>query len=37
MVIGDDCVAILKGSSNINISRVACGPGHGIRFVICSL
>ncbi|XP_010654779.1 probable polygalacturonase At3g15720 [Vitis vinifera] len=27
---GDDCVAILKGSSNINISRVACGPGHGI-------
>lgn len=27
---GDDCVAILPGSSNINISDVFCGPGHGI-------
>ncbi|KAG7981030.1 hypothetical protein I3843_05G212100 [Carya illinoinensis] len=27
---GDDCVAINQGSSYINISSVACGPGHGI-------
>lgn len=27
---GDDCVSILSGSSNINISDVFCGPGHGI-------
>ncbi|CAN1150930.1 Probable polygalacturonase At3g15720, partial [Linum perenne] len=27
---GDDCIAINGFSSNINISRVMCGPGHGI-------
>ncbi|OMO92658.1 Glycoside hydrolase, family 28 [Corchorus olitorius] len=27
---GDDCVAILSGSKNIDISYVYCGPGHGI-------
>ncbi|XP_058203056.1 probable polygalacturonase At3g15720 [Rhododendron vialii] len=27
---GDDCVAINTGSSNINITGVSCGPGHGI-------
>ncbi|CAN8287926.1 unnamed protein product [Cochlearia groenlandica] len=27
---GDDCVAINTGSYNINITHVACGPGHGI-------
>ncbi|KAL5575588.1 hypothetical protein UlMin_017287 [Ulmus minor] len=27
---GDDCIAINGGSSYINISYVACGPGHGI-------
>ncbi|KAE8703361.1 hypothetical protein F3Y22_tig00110472pilonHSYRG00422 [Hibiscus syriacus] len=27
---GDDCVAILSGSSNIDVSNVHCGPGHGI-------
>ncbi|XVF04475.1 hypothetical protein REPUB_Repub05bG0086100 [Reevesia pubescens] len=27
---GDDCIAILPGSSNIDISYVYCGPGHGI-------
>ncbi|CAN0889163.1 Probable polygalacturonase At3g15720, partial [Linum grandiflorum] len=27
---GDDCVAINTGSSNINITGLSCGPGHGI-------
>ncbi|CAH2078484.1 unnamed protein product, partial [Thlaspi arvense] len=27
---GDDCIAILAGTSNIDISKVNCGPGHGI-------
>ncbi|KAL4310602.1 hypothetical protein GQ457_01G003160 [Hibiscus cannabinus] len=27
---GDDCVAILSGSSRIDVSNVLCGPGHGI-------
>ncbi|KAL3638304.1 hypothetical protein CASFOL_017675 [Castilleja foliolosa] len=27
---GDDCVSMVSGSQNIDISRVACGPGHGI-------
>ncbi|GLT71722.1 hypothetical protein SLA2020_437200 [Shorea laevis] len=27
---GDDCIAISSGSSNINISGIDCGPGHGI-------
>ncbi|OVA09883.1 Glycoside hydrolase [Macleaya cordata] len=27
---GDDCVAINGGCSFINITNVACGPGHGI-------
>ncbi|GAB4831976.1 hypothetical protein Ancab_005994 [Ancistrocladus abbreviatus] len=26
---GDDCVALLTGSSNINITNIDCGPGHG--------
>lgn len=35
-ILGDDCIAITGergGSSDINITRVACGPGHGIRFL----
>ncbi|KAB2061326.1 hypothetical protein ES319_A10G078700v1 [Gossypium barbadense] len=28
---GDDCIAISSGSSHINITGIACGPGHGIR------
>ncbi|KAK6278554.1 hypothetical protein POUND7_018821 [Theobroma cacao] len=28
--VGDDCVSIGPGSSNISISNVHCGPGHGI-------
>ncbi|CAN1221106.1 Probable polygalacturonase At3g15720 [Linum grandiflorum] len=27
---GDDCIAINGFSSDINISRISCGPGHGI-------
>ncbi|CAH2077236.1 unnamed protein product [Thlaspi arvense] len=27
---GDDCVAIRGGSYDINVTRVTCGPGHGI-------
>nr|KYP33813.1 putative polygalacturonase At3g15720 family [Cajanus cajan] len=27
---GDDCIAINGGSSNINATRLFCGPGHGI-------
>ncbi|XP_074318185.1 exopolygalacturonase-like [Silene latifolia] len=27
---GDDCVAIITGSKNITVTRVVCGPGHGI-------
>ena len=30
---GDDCVAINNGSVNINITRMNCGPGHGIRYI----
>ncbi|KAF8026746.1 hypothetical protein BT93_F3275 [Corymbia citriodora subsp. variegata] len=27
---GDDCIAISAGSSDINVTRITCGPGHGI-------
>ncbi|KAE9605409.1 hypothetical protein Lal_00024976 [Lupinus albus] len=27
---GDDCIAIISGTSKVNISNVYCGPGHGI-------
>ncbi|KAF3453390.1 hypothetical protein FNV43_RR03830 [Rhamnella rubrinervis] len=27
---GDDCIAINNGSAYINITNIACGPGHGI-------
>ncbi|XP_051135452.1 polygalacturonase-like [Andrographis paniculata] len=30
METGDDCIALSSGSSNINISNIQCGPGHGI-------
>ncbi|KAK6148962.1 hypothetical protein DH2020_016487 [Rehmannia glutinosa] len=27
---GDDCIRISAGSSNIDVSGITCGPGHGI-------
>lgn len=30
---GDDCVSIGPGSRNFLISKLNCGPGHGVRYV----
>nr|POE99719.1 putative polygalacturonase [Quercus suber] len=30
---GDDCIAVNDKTTGINITRIVCGPGHGIRFV----
>ncbi|WVZ16957.1 hypothetical protein V8G54_009939 [Vigna mungo] len=30
MQTGDDCIAISGGSSSVNVTGIACGPGHGI-------
>ncbi|XP_019184043.1 PREDICTED: exopolygalacturonase-like [Ipomoea nil] len=27
---GDDCIAIIRGTTNLHINNVNCGPGHGI-------
>ncbi|EPS57526.1 hypothetical protein M569_17291, partial [Genlisea aurea] len=27
---GDDCVAVIRGSHDVDVYRVICGPGHGI-------
>jgi hypothetical protein len=29
---GDDCVSILSDTSDVNITDIKCGPGHGIRY-----
>ncbi|KAG2320288.1 hypothetical protein Bca4012_053360 [Brassica carinata] len=27
---GDDCISVGRGSSNVTVERVICGPGHGL-------
>ncbi|KAL8235369.1 hypothetical protein R6Q59_021469 [Mikania micrantha] len=27
---GDDCISIVSNSSNVQVRRIVCGPGHGI-------
>ncbi|GMY09711.1 exopolygalacturonase clone GBGA483-like [Fagus crenata] len=36
---GDDCVSLGDGSQQINVEKVNCGPGHGIRVIVrnCTL
>lgn len=29
---GDDCISVGPGTTHLWIERVACGPGHGIRY-----
>ncbi|KAE9611161.1 putative polygalacturonase [Lupinus albus] len=30
VAVGDDCIAIKADCSYINVTRITCGPGHGI-------
>lgn len=30
---GDDCVSVSSGALDVNISRIRCGPGHGLRLI----
>nr|GEV85178.1 probable polygalacturonase At1g80170 isoform X1 [Tanacetum cinerariifolium] len=30
---GDDCISIVSNSSKVTVTRITCGPGHGIRNV----
>jgi galacturan 1,4-alpha-galacturonidase len=31
---GDDCVSIGEGTTQLTVSGVTCGPGHGIRYIL---
>lgn len=31
---GDDCISVGPGCRNLWVEDVACGPGHGIRFLL---
>lgn len=28
---GDDCISVGQGNSQITITSISCGPGHGVR------
>lgn len=33
MQTGDDCISIGAGTTNLFMTNIKCGPGHGVRYV----